>query len=271
MWDFVDYVYILCLEGETVRHEDITRHLLSVGFQSSQIVLFIRPGKRRDNDVGNRVIRLFDVIFRYSSLINEVTRKIAMDHFFMIEEALNKCENKPFARILFLEDDARFDNFCWNTIHSIRQFVRCVHYRWDQILLGYCPLSCSYFLTPHIIHVGNTRLRHASILSMEGMQKMIDFKNKEFGRCPCPFDIVGNRILHFRKLAVFPMMCFQKEEPALYRRIAHNLCYPLPFSEICRCLEMLCLCCPVWFPMVIILFGIILYQKMKFSNMTLKF
>ena len=245
MWEFVDYVYVLCLEGETGRHDAMTRHLLSVGFRTSQIVLFIRPGKRYDNDVGNKVISLFDVMFNYPSLVNEVSEKIATDHFFMVEEALNHSETKPFARIMFLEDDARFLPFSKN-ITRLGNFVRYSSYRWDQILLGYCPLSCSFFLTPNIVRVGNTRLRHASILSVEGMRKIIEFKQKEFGRRPCPFDIVGNRIPHFRKLAVFPMICFQMEEPALYRRIVHNMCYPLPFSEICQCLEICCVLCPLW-------------------------
>jgi hypothetical protein len=263
---------VLTLPVLPKRMEKVREHL-TVDCSYPEKYLHFFSGKVRDgfatnsstnNNVENNEISIMDCLFIKQNLMDDVSDNIFENHIAMIRDAYDRFPDAPW--ILFLEDDARFDRTIFNKeiANHVVSFMKSGNA--EVLLLGVLPfqkgfgLPIATYYQPSIVrHWSMTICAHAYLLTRRAMSEILQFADSRKGvhHPRMHFDM----IFHFLKMkvhSVYPMICFQNKDPAMYQRIQTMipLLQCISFRRLSQCMVHLSLLVPVF---LAILFSVCLF------------
>lgn len=236
MWKFVGSVFILTTKDSALK-KDIQEHLTNAGFGDFQFFETIPAKKRINNGSGNKPLK--NALFNNTEC-DEVCSNITSNHFSMIEKAYNLGLN----RILILEDDARFDMPI--NIDKLKRVETWLNENdWDIFYFGSCPWPVMIYIpySRDIVKTPSPQLAHSYLLNRKGMEKVLKHKDRR----DFQIDVLLSKI-DMLKFAIFPSICFQCVDPALYRQTK----IPIPFRKISTTMEYISLLAPLVLVIIIV-------------------
>lgn len=248
--DCIDQVMVLTLESKTQVHKDIETHLSAFGLIPT---FFKVKGVFNKKNNGQGKLSLSQILSHETP--DEVSKDIYENHIEMIRKAYNK----GWDRVLFLEDDARFEpSIDKKQIVNIQNFLKTKE--WDIFYLGYCPWPyiISFPLSPNIVRIPSPLLAHSYILSRSGMKKVLDYHQSVVlpSKKPIHFDKMLAELTDCVKVGTYPTICFQKDEPALFKEAQEKLAIPFSFKAINKCLEHFALLWPILVLLLLIFWAV---------------
>jgi len=245
--DFTDSVYML--KKRTDDPEPLQKEL-SLYFERFEF--FEIEGVSKPVNAGTIECSLYEILRHEKT--DETAMDITRNHLAMIQKAYQ--EGKQTA--LFLEDDVHFELREMETWRDrLLSWVHPSHHHvWDILYLGYCPfpLILSFWTAPGFIRVFTPLTSHAYVLNRHGMEKILGYASTTEGKKPCHIDKMFTKIPSMRKYAVFPMMAFQKKDPALYLKACDHISTHISFTTLCKTFEWLSLFFPILFLFLLIWF-----------------
>lgn len=227
MLEFIQSVYLLTLKGKDV---PTLKKKYSDTFGDDRLHILEAEGTPKNSNSGNLTTGFFKIL-RHDA-VDDTALDITRNHLHMIKEMYTK----GVATCLFLEDDAEFEEFPIHAQISVRDWMKRSH--WDIFYLGYCPwpILFSLLTTRRIVRVYTPLTTHAYILSRSGMEKVLEYTKKN-GTHTLHIDKLFSKIPSFRRFALFPMVSFQNQDPALYTKACDYLGVRFSFKTLSRILE----------------------------------
>jgi hypothetical protein len=205
----------------------------------------------------DKEMSILDIVTLNPSVLNDdVAQNILQNHFAMIRRVYDNLPDHVHWA-LFLEDDAKIEKhvLTMNQSQWTRRFL-VSHPTVDVLLLGcmvYCgspPFPASVYVEPYIVkNISRTLTAHAYILTRQGMQKILQFVDRETK--PPPFDQIFYEA-DMRVYTMFPMVCYPCREPGMYRRFQLMVtpCQMVSFQQISKFMMILSLILPVFLMIV---------------------
>jgi len=199
----IDEIIILKLESNKLSSK--LKEQLKKNFPNIEPKIFQVKGVLTGKNDGYLTQSFFSILCH--NTYDNVALDITKNHLKMIESVKDK------KNVLFLEEDSIFnDNFeiYWKNI--------CNYYKYkidyDIFYLGYCnwPILLSFFITKNIIKPYSPLLAHAYILSNSGIQKVLNYAEKNSS---IHIDKMFTKIPNFNKFASNPILTYQNKNPAL--------------------------------------------------------
>lgn len=242
--DCIQQTKVLILESRKAEEKEIQGHLLPYNI----VPQFYRV-KGVQNKLNNGKGELSVSQIMAHNAPDEISNDIYLNHIGMIQEAYNQ----GLDRVLFLEEDARFEVSIDKTqLKNIQEFLK--KQDWDIFYLGYCPWPyvITFPVSQNIVRIPSPLLAHAYILSRSGMEKVLQYHEtkvlptKQF----CHFDKVLTEI-SMKKMGTYPSICFQKKDPGLFKEVKKTMKLPFHFRAVCRFLEHLALLWPILMVLVV--------------------
>jgi hypothetical protein len=249
MFEILERVYVLTLKGKDTT--ELKKYLST--FFGDRLTMYETEGTQKKTN-GGRIQTSLWKIMRHDE-IDDTSLDITKNHVSMIRDAYGRGMNM----VLFLEDDARFDNIpSTEKQQRVSEWLQKHQRDWDIFYLGYClwPLFLSVFATRDVVRIYTPLTTHGYILNRQGMEKVLTFFDHGGERCLDHIDKIYQQMPHFRKYALFPMMCFQSSDPALYTKACDHLGVSIGFSRVCRWVEFLAVLVP-FFVIVMVLIWIL--------------
>lgn len=246
MLDFIDAVRVLTLRSKD--HEPL--HKRYGEYFGSRYKLFTVEGTPKSTNGGDIGFGLWSIMKHDTA--DATALDITRNHIEMVREA----HAEGHERVLFLEDDAYFQPLDPRKEQRMRSWLEKNHEKWDIFFMGYCPwpILCSFFITRDVVRVAHPVCAHAYLLNRKGMEKLLmhteDPRNREHH-----FDKIFNLVPRFRKYAVFPMISFQDDGPALYTKAMDHLGASMRFTTVCLLLEWISVFVP--FMVLLVLMGVV--------------
>lgn len=240
---------VLTLESK--RDDAILSHLYENGF--GKITLYKVPAARKESNDGGGG-NLIDILTY--SLTDETSDNIFLNHVGMIRWAYDN----HFSRVLFLEDDARFDPVRGDVVKRLEKWMDANE--WDIFYLGYCPwpLVFMYPVAVNVVRIPSPYLTHSYILSRAGMKKILDSISASTPSIHIDKHI--SRITGLKKIGIYPSVCYQSKDPALYDVARSKMRLPMSFRTMCRFLEVLAIMWPV---IIAVMLAVFLYCRYRTS------
>lgn len=228
MFDFIDHVSVLTLREKD--HTTITERVKS-SF-GERYTLFEVHGEPKSANGGEIGSSLWDILCHKA--VDATALDITKNHLSMIQEAYSK----GYENVLFLEDDAVFETISAEKEKRFSDWVTRNKQKWHILFLGYCtwPLPLSFLVSRDVVRVYTPLTAHAYILNRHGMEKILMFCSKQ-SNTQHHFDKILCMIPGFRKYAIFPMMCFQENDPALYTKALDHIGINISFAKLSRLIE----------------------------------
>jgi len=258
-----DAIYILTLQNKDISKQ-ITHLKKDCGFQAENIHIYRSPKRIPKNSLneGKLSDNLWNILNH--STKDEISLDIMKNHLDMISKAYS--EKQKF--VLFLEDDAFFpSSFQKKRFQTQMQYLKKNIMTWDIAYLGYCPWPWlfSFFITSSMIRLHSALTAHSYVLHFHSMEKIIQNIQLNPEKKLLHIDRFFSEWKELKKYAIFPMICFQEKDPALYVKACDHVGFYLPFSFTCRLLETISLCLPILFFVFLIIFVLlwIFYDKKK--------
>jgi hypothetical protein len=249
--NFIDIAYILKLKKNPM--DSIQTNIIS---KVKKYYIYEVDGIKMNNE-GNIDISLFTIMTH--NHINAVSLDITKNFINMIKHAyLNNYSN-----VLFLEEDAEFDNIDSSKIEKVESWLSQNYSKWDIFYLGYCnwPYMTSFMINPNIVKVSCPLLAHSFILNKSGMEKILNYTEYGQKNMNHHFDkILGSKINSLRKFAIFPMISFQHKNPALLQKALDKMNINLSMKSICKCNEII----SILFPLILIIIFVFYIIKLFF-------
>lgn len=254
--DCINEVMVLTLESKLKEHQEIKQHLKKYGMDP---VLYKVTGISTKKNNGKGTLSMSQILSHNAP--DEVSMDIYKNHIMMIQEAYSK----GYDRVLFLEDDARFeDKLDPIQIQNIKYVLK--NKEWDIFYLGYCPWPyvISFPVSPNIVRIPSPLLAHAYILSRSGMEKILEHHNSTVlpSKQNVHMDKVLSEIKGFYKLGTYPSICYQKNDPGLFKEAKNKMKLPFGFKKVCKFLEHFALLWPI-LVLLIVIFLIVRYYFRK--------
>ena len=219
LWDFIDKTYIITLQTSMERQDRMRTHLKDIGISNYDFVYFKPVSPNTKNDVHNVNCSLLDIM--NLSVVDEVSNNITKNHLMVIALAYKH----NYERVLILEDDAEFTTpIPDNKIGIVSQWLRkntC-----DLFYFGYCvwPIPLTICVAPHIVKIPSPYCAHSYIITREGMQKVLHYTAaQDIDNMNIHIDKLLATMPSLHKYACFPNICFQTEDPGLYKRAVNKI------------------------------------------------
>ena len=204
---------------------------------------------------GNLDTSLWDILCHRT--VDNISRAILKNHISMIQYAYNQNYNT----VLFLEDDARFpapEKMSKNMINAIDSMIHHTnHIEWDILYLGHCPwpILFSYPVSRHVVKVFTPLTSHSYILQKNGMKKIFEFFHDNIESVQhLHIDKLFCRIKNLKKYAMFPSICFQEKDPALFTKAMDFCGLSIQFVFFSRMMEMIAIIMPFLIMVAVLLF-----------------
>lgn len=252
MINIVDSIHVLKLKKNP--REEIEQQIRKI-YPVLDISWHEVEGSKQIKNEGNINLSLWKIMEH--NWINEISKDITMNHISMIKDAY--MNNSQFA--LFLEEDCVFENI-HKKISEVNQWLYHKTKKWDIFFLGYVnwPLPCSMLVTSQIVKIYTPLCAHAYILNKKGMEKILNFTEYGKHNMNMHIDKMYQIIPNFRKYAIFPMVAYQKKEPALLQKAMDKINMKINFKTLCYYNERLSIILPI---LCLFLLVYILYRIFK--------
>jgi len=252
-WKFFDAKYVLSTPGSK-RQESLKENFRLVGIKDYEIVEF-KPTKKYTKDRlnnseggGGQIDQSLLSICKHD-ICDDTCQNIAKNMFTLIKKGYDAGHNN----IIIFEDDARF-----SLPFKVKRFNKVVDWldknNWDIFYLGYCqwPILVSWIVTQHIVKLTRPYAAHAYCLSRQGMEKILEV-SKYYDKLPQHIDkIYGKK--NWNKYGIFPAICFQSEDPALFKKAVEKLPIKLRFKSLSRFTEYSSVIIPILIILIIVYF-----------------
>jgi GR25 family glycosyltransferase involved in LPS biosynthesis len=257
LWNFIDKVYIITLSTSTQRQDELRIHLQEIGLHNYEFIVFDPISSYTKNDAKDIECSIMNIFSL--TVVDKISNNITHNHLKVVEKAYQN----NFNRVLILEDDARFMVPIDETkITSASTWIERNYC--DMFYFGYCvwPLPVSIFVTPHIVKIPTPYCAHCYLLTRPGMQKILKYiEHMDKNNMNIHVDKLYTVIPGLYKYGIFPNLCFQSEDPGLYKRalkkILPNELY-VPFNYTVRTFDYI----SVVVPIVVILILCFIIMKM---------
>ena len=250
----VDRTVILTLDSKTEDQAAILSHLRESGFDKDKVHLYKVRGTKKTINNGGDDPPLIDILTH--SLTDETSENIFHNHIGMIQWAYDN----NLSRVLFLEDDARFDHIREDVVRRIKTWMD--ENKWDIFYMGYCPwpLVFMYPVAVNVVRIPSPYLSHSYILNRSGMKKILDSLS-DTGTPDIHIDKHIARMTDLKKIGIYPSICFQSKGPALYDTASRKMRLPVSFKTMCRFLETVAVMWPIIIAVLVIVFLYRLWKK----------
>lgn len=251
MWEYFSKVYIISIPSSN-RKNDISNNFQKIGIKNYEIIDF-QPASKTINN-GSNNIDLID-IFSHNHC-DSTCQNICDNHLNIIQKAYND----NLDNVLIFEDDALFDiPFDFNKLNIVTKWLK--NNEWDLFYFGYCayPIPIVLPVSRHIVKIFSPFLAHSYAISRNGINYIMKNKHKFKGR---HVDSVYAE-LPLQKYGVWKNMCFQSNDPALYKKAMNMLNLSIPLKDITKFLEIVSLYIP--FIIIFIIIYTVVYLKNKFK------
>jgi len=188
--------------------------------------------------------------------MDDVSRDILRNMISMIREA----HGRGLERVLFLEEDVYFEPF---TLGSQTMAWLKENQSWDAFYFGYCswPWPVAFYARREVVRVWSPLLCHAYMLHRRGMEKLLAFTADGTRNMDRHIDKMISTLPGMRKYARFPMVAFQKKDPALFVKGCDRLGIRVSLRTVSRWLQYVSIVLPV----VIVLLVCVLLVRWIFS------
>ena len=236
---FVDKVVVLGLE----KNQEHIKKKFSKVFKQNKVDYFITKGVgTRQND--GQVDASYWSILNHNAT-DEISKDIFKNHIEIIKRAY---EDQSIKNILILEDDAEFKNWDQKRWENVETFLKLYQEEWDIFYLGYCnwPYLWSYFIRPSILRLSSPLTAHSYILNRKGMYKILKTIEKNPQCRNMHIDKLYTKIPRFKKLGLFPMVCFQEKCPGLYLKACDMMGVRVLFSTYSICNQWISILIPIF-------------------------
>lgn len=203
-WNYFKAFYVLSIQNSP-RIPVVSRALKRAGIRNFEIVEYFSANKIVNNGGDNN--SLFNIFMHNGS--DETSENIVNNHFSLIQKAYDK----NLENIVIFEDDAEFE-IPFDKDDLKNAFSWLSSNDWDIFYFGYCqwPFLWSSFKTPNVISVSSPLGAHGYALSRKGMKKILT------ARAHCVNMQIDKFLasLSIEKYALYPSICFQSKDPAIY-------------------------------------------------------
>lgn len=253
----IDKIFVLSL----IKHKDSVKKKFNTIFSENREKLsfeFVRGVGSNKND-GQFDSNLFSIL--QHSTVDDISMNIFHNHIQIIKKAVDLKLNQ----ICILEDDAIFDSISEQKMETINRWLD--EHEWDIFYLGYCnwPYIVSFpTLTPGIIRPMSPLTAHGYLVSKSGMTKILDILMKEPKNKLLHIDKFYAQTKDFKKYGIFPMICHQDKNPALFLKACDKMNLKnIEFKRICQCNEWISI---IIFLILVFIFVIFIFFSMKMTN-----
>lgn len=227
---FFEKIYVLTVDIARERYEKVAHHLTVDVQVKFEPVIFkslaqgvVNDGQAIPSSSTQKGVTttnsLWD-IFQHN-ITDEISNHIACNHLYLIARAYKA----GYANVVILEDDAEFVlPLPESKLQRAVQWLETESF--DICYLGYCPwpIPVSFWMTSDIVRIVSPYCAHAYVLSRQGMEKVLTHaKTRNLHHFDIHYDRFLAEIPNFIKYGIFPMVCFQSIDPALYRRACQTL------------------------------------------------
>lgn len=240
------------------RCRTLLRNFDAVGISHSDLQFVSFPSQKKLVNDGS-VRDLFSILNHSSQ--DETSRVIYNNHVSLIRLA----HHYGWEEIMIFEDDARFHP---TTPDS---WKRCVEWKqenrdWDVFYYGYCqwPVLFSVPIRWDILRLSSPLTTHAYSIHRRGIEKLVAHLDR-FPECRTQHIDKVLSVLPLHKYGIFPMISFQSEDPALYRRAVDMLpvLHSLSFGSLCVISEYTSL---LWIVCLVTVVGLVIYRRVQRSR-----
>jgi hypothetical protein len=206
-----------------------------IGLDKDRIFFLIIPDQGRKTHNVSSSAGLMDIITH--NVMDETSLDISNNHMIMIRWAYENGYN----RVLFLEDDAVFETTDESIIRRLGAWMDT--HEWDIFYMGYCPwpIVISVPVAINIVRIISPYTSHSYILNRTGMVKILANPPRNKIHIDKHFAIIPNLI----KMGIYPSICFQSKNPALYDEAVKRLRLPLSFRMMSKTLEITAIMWPI--------------------------
>jgi hypothetical protein len=233
---FVDHIYVLKLKRNDT--EELAGHLAE-RFPGVPVRWYEVDGIGSSVKNEGRMELSVWSIMRHRHM-DEVSKDILRNMIGMIREA----HDKGLERVLFLEEDVYFEPFALRpqTVSWLKK-----DRSWDVFYLGYCswPWPVAFCKRREVVRVWSPLLCHAYMLHRRGMEKLLAFTADGTKNMDRHIDKMISTLPGMRKYARFPMVAFQKKDPALFVKGCDRLGIRVSLRTVSRLMEYISVVLPV--------------------------
>ena len=253
LWNLFGAKYVLSTPNSK-RKESLRKNFLAVGLDSFEIVDFEPSGQynkfNRNDSNGLLGIQNQSLISTMKhDVCDETCRNIAENMFTLAKKGYDAGHQS----IVIFEDDARFE-IPFKTERFQRTLNWMANHEWDIFYLGYCqwPMLLSWFVTPEVVKLTSPMCLHGYCLSRSGMEKVMKM-SQYYNIQPQHIDKIYAE-KDWKKYGIFPAICFQSEDPALFKKAIEKLPIDMDFKSLSRISEYSSVSIPIISIIIIMIF-----------------
>jgi hypothetical protein len=246
---FGEKIYVLGLESKDT--PDWRKNFDSF-IPNDKLEFCIKKGAKNPKNEGKMDCSMLEILNH--SNINNVSMDIFKNHIDIMKNALQSNYNC----VMILEDDASFPNWNEQKWQKIQNWLSS-NKNWDIFYLGYCswPSLFSILVNRDIVRLFAPLCLHGYIINKQGIQKILEqLEMKDYAKLYHVDKYIGYKA-PLKKFGAFPMICFQKECPALYLKACDKMGVRFQFKNFCRLNEWMSVGIP--FILFFVIFLIVLF------------
>ncbi len=244
---FGEQIYILGLErNDTKKWRDSFHDMLP----KDKVRFWIEKGAQNTKNDG-QLDTSFTSILSFNSC-DAVSKDIFHNHVKIYQDAWKK----NFETILILEDDVVFPHWNENKWEGLQHELIQRRKHWDICYLGYCqwPILLSTIVSTNVVKLTTPLTTHAYLISRTGIEKFLyNLKVNPKQNEKYHIDKALQKTPHMKLYGAFPMMAFQKSDPALYTKAMDKMNVSMSFQTFCKVNEWVSVSIPIAFLLLIII------------------
>jgi len=243
MLQVIDCIYVLkLLKNDKTELQKSLNEL----FPDKKVNFYEVEGKTVNKNEGSINMSIFKIINQ--DYTDDVALDITKNHIEMIKQAYNN----NYQYVLFMEEDARIEKPSCKKLESVNQWLSNSK-KWDIFYLGYCnyPLPVSFLVTSNIVKLWSPLNAHSYILNKRGMEKILNYTEYGKKNMNIHADKMFKQIPYFNKYGMYPMISFQKKDPALFTKACDKLNLRLSMKTVSKVIENLSIIVPILFLILI--------------------
>jgi len=239
MLPVIDCIYVLKLEKNDKTEMESQLHQL---FPEEKTVFYEVKGKTVNKNEGSINMSLLEIVNQ--NYVDDTSLDITKNHIEMIKEAYTN----NYKTVLFMEEDARLEKPNEKKLQHVNQWLVNSN-RWDIFYLGYCnwPYCVSFFVSPGVVKLWSPLAAHSYVLNKRGMEKILNYTEYGKKNMNIHVDKMYTKIPYFYKYGMFPMISFQKKDPALFLKACDKLNIRISMKTASKVNEYMSVILPILF------------------------